>query len=509
MKFVALLIVITCVLPVSAEMENQAGKVQFANSGSESAQERFLYGLAQLHNFEYDSAAEAFQAAQKQDPGFAMAYWAEAMTKNHPIWMEQEADAARSVLKKLGATAQERIAKAPTEREKNYLRTIEVLYGKGDKESRDFQYAEAMRDLAKKYPEDPNAAAFYALSLLGTAHDGRDTATYMRAAAVLEEVFQKHPQHPGVIHYLIHCYDDPTHAPLGLRAAHLYSKIAPAAGHAQHMTSHIYIAMGMWDEVVAANENAVNVVNQQRAANGQPLRYCGHYNFWLEYGYLQQNRIDDAKEVLHKCYGSAKEQEKSADHMGMTSMDPDATLQTSFLQMRLRYLIDTGDWKGEVASWDLPSVQNRGARMNREFTIGFGAAELGKTEEAKASLARLKKLVAEEYSKAKKSGEEAYRKRADILAIQLDAKIAQGEGRLQQALDLLRDAAAQEENMPFEFGPPFIDKPSRELLGEILLQANQPKEAEKEFQAALLRAPLRAASVQGLARCAGRSGKPE
>ena len=186
MKFVALLIVITCVLPVSAEMENQAGKVQFANSGSESAQERFLYGLAQLHNFEYDSAAEAFQAAQKQDPGFAMAYWAEAMTKNHPIWMEQEADAARSVLKKLGATAQERIAKAPTEREKNYLRTIEVLYGKGDKESRDFQYAEAMRDLAKKYPEDPNAAAFYALSLLGTAHEGRDTATYMRAAAVLE-----------------------------------------------------------------------------------------------------------------------------------------------------------------------------------------------------------------------------------------------------------------------------------------------------------------------------------
>src|SRR5262249_40828411 len=199
------------------------------------------------------------------------------MTFNHPVWMEQDRDAAVVALKKLGATPQERAAKAATQREKDYLQAVEILYGNGEKNQRDFDYADAMRVVHEKYTDDPEAALFYALSLLGTAHEGRDFTIYMRAAAILEVVFHDHPNHPGAAHYLIHCYDDPVHAPLGLRAASVYSKIAPAAAHAQHMISHIYMSLGMWDEVVAANEIAVKKANQDDVRRGKPTSGCGHY----------------------------------------------------------------------------------------------------------------------------------------------------------------------------------------------------------------------------------------
>jgi len=248
----------------SAQAQPGYGSVSFANSGSAAAQSDFLRGLALLHNFEYGPAAEHFRKAEQLFPGFAMAYWGEAMTQNHAVWHEQDLPAARAVLARLGATPEARQAKAPTQREKLYLHSIEVLYGDGTKAERDQKYESAMADLHWKFPEDVDATSFYALAILGSADQGRDFATYMRAAAVLEEIFPQNPRHPGVVHYLIHCYDDPIHAPLGLRAARIYSKIAPAAGHAQHMTSHIFLALGMWDDVVKANETATAVVNRQR-----------------------------------------------------------------------------------------------------------------------------------------------------------------------------------------------------------------------------------------------------
>src|SRR5439155_4753848 len=227
------------------------------------------------------------------------------MTYTHPVWMQQDRDAARTALARLASTADARLAKAPTEREKDYLRAVEILYGDGDKKSRDFAFSDAMGALARKYTGDVDAGAFYALSLLGTAHDGRDFAIYMRSAAVLEPLFTTHPDHPGLAHYLIHSYDDPVHAPLGLRAARAYSKIAPSAGHAQHMCSHIFVAMGMWDEVVSANEAAIRVVNDVRAHHGGLPVACGHYPEWLEYGYLQQGRFDEARKLLAGCHASA------------------------------------------------------------------------------------------------------------------------------------------------------------------------------------------------------------
>ena len=227
---------------VLARPQSSVGEVQFENSGNAAAQAPFLRGLALLHNFEYDSAADAFRDAQAADPAFAMAYWGEAMTHNHPLWMEQDRDAAREALYRLGEDQESRLTKTKNQRERAYLGAIESLYGEGEKRLRDFAYADAMAALHEKYPDDVNATAFTALSILGTAHDGRDFAIYMRSAALLEEIFPENRTHPGVLHYLIHSYDDPIHAPLGLRAARRFGKVAPNASHALHMTSHIFVA---------------------------------------------------------------------------------------------------------------------------------------------------------------------------------------------------------------------------------------------------------------------------
>src|SRR5580700_4382353 len=265
--------------------QQEFGEVAFVDSGPAAAQADFLHGLAQLHNFEYEDAAEHFRKAQQTAPDFALAYWGQAMTQNHPVWHEEDVAAAREILKRLGPTPEARLAKAPTEREKLYLRSVETLFGEGTKEERDRRYEAVLAELHRKFPDDVDGAAFEALAILGTAEHGRDFATYMRAAAILEEVFPQHPRHPGVVHYLIHCYDDSVHAPQGLRAARIYSKIAPEAGHAQHMTSHIFLALGMWDDEVKANETAMAVVNKEREKAGRPRAMCGHYNEWLEYGY--------------------------------------------------------------------------------------------------------------------------------------------------------------------------------------------------------------------------------
>src|SRR5271167_2836293 len=333
----------------------QLGEVSFENSGAAAAQAEFLRGLAQLHNFEYDDAALHFREAQKIDPGFAVAYWGEAMTKNHGVWHEQDQRAALEILSRLGATPAARQAKAPTQREKLYLGAVDTLYGDGSKEQRDQKYMGDMARLHQRYPADVDATAFYALAILSSAEQGRDFAIYMRAAAVLEEVFPLHPRHPGVVHYLIHCYDDPIHAPLGLRPARIYAQIAPDAGHAQHMTSHIFLALGMWDEVVRANETATEVVSHHRELAGHPPGRCGHYNEWLLYGYLQLDRIADARRVLEGCRRQAEGQaEKLAARSAVSGAWNTATMD-SYAVMRAHFLISTELWQDEVAHWSLPA----------------------------------------------------------------------------------------------------------------------------------------------------------
>jgi hypothetical protein len=485
------------------------GRLAFANSGAAAAQADFLYGLAQLHNFEYEDAAAAFRRAQAADPGFALATWGEAMTFNHPIWQEQDLAAARAVLARLGATPAERLAKAPTEREKDYLRVLDVLYGEGSKEERDFRYAAAMAELHRKYPDDVDAAAFHALALLGTAHAGRDFAIYMRSAALLEEVWCRAPEHPGVVHYLIHSYDDPIHAPLGLRAARVYARLAPAAGHAQHMTSHIFLALGLWDEVVASNQAALGAMNHMREGKGMHHRACGHYAFWLEYGYLQQGRVGAARQMLDACREEVRAAGAGAGSAaGRNSLDPDTTSVGSLVAMQARYLLDTGDWQGEVAGWEIDPLGLPAPRLTLAFLAGWKAAEKGDLAAAHAALERLKgaRQDLEAYLDEKKESDPSYKARAEILVDQLQALLAHKEGKTAAAVEQLRRAARVESALPAAFGPPLVDKPSHEMLGEMLLAGGDPAQAILAFQGALARAPERTASLLGLARAATQSG---
>lgn len=480
------------------------GRVSFANSGAPAAQADFSQGMALLHDFEYPAAATAFQRAQAADPGFAMAYWGEAMTFNHPLWAQQDLAAARAALNKLAPTAAARRAKAKTDREKGYLDAVEILYGEGSKIERDFRYEAAMQKLHERYPDDVDASAFYALSTLGTAHAGRDIPTYMRAARVLEEAWIDHQEHPGLVHYLIHSYDDPAHAPLGLRAARIYSKIAPDAGHAQHMCSHIFLALGMWEETVQANLAAMADVDRMRAAQGKGPARCGHYPSWLEYGYLQLGKMNEAKATLTTCRATVETQ-ASMDHPGM-SMDPDSSLSSSFANMRLRYLLDTGEWTGEIANWQMPKGAGPGAVLDFAFARALGEIAQGRTAEARQALSELETVsskIAESESK-RANPDPSYRLRPGVLLLEARGLLAEHEGDLPAAEKLLRQAITIEETLPVDFGPPTIDKPTHELLGEFLVRRGRKDEASVEFVKALARTPGRRLATQGSAAVASK-----
>ena len=477
----------------AAAQDLRLGEVEFANSGAPEAQTAFERGLLLLHSFEYQDAAAAFREAQEIDPDFGMAYWGEAMTYNHPVWMRQDREAALEALARFAATPEQRAVEAGpgaggTEREAAYMRAVDVLYGAGEKEARDDAYEGAMAELSAVYPDDAEAAAFHALSILGTAHEGRDFATYMRSAGILEQEVDDHPRHPGIAHYLIHSYDDPIHAPLGIRAARAYSEIAPDAAHAQHMTSHIFLALGMWDAVVEANENSMRVVDARRAARDLPPGACGHYNFWLEYGYLQQGRPDEARRLLRECY------DRVLESAGSDVPDPDNSPIGSFAGMATRYVIDTGD--AAPLDWPLNLEGAPYAGLSLAFARGWAGAREGDAaalEAARADFRERKAIV-----DAASTTEAGVSRRADVLELELDALHRSVTGDAEAAVELARQAAEAEAAMPLEFGPPYVDKPTYELLGELLLAAGRAGEARAAFETALSRTPGRAQAQAGL-----------
>src|SRR4051812_1114785 len=249
----------------------ELGSINFPTSAKPAAQGPFLTGVKGLYNFEFDIAGEAFREAQKADPAFALAYWGEAMSFNHPLWAQQDLPAARKALEKLAPTAAARAAKAPAGKERELVEAADVLFGAGDKLARDIAYSQAMGRMHAKYPQDDELSVMYALSLLGTARPGeKTTRNAMQAAAIVLDVFQRHPQHPGAAHFIIHSFDDPDHAILSLPAARAYSKIAPSAAHALHMPSHIFVQLGMWDDVIASNVVAYKAADELATAKSLP-----------------------------------------------------------------------------------------------------------------------------------------------------------------------------------------------------------------------------------------------
>ena len=468
------------------------GELSFPNSGNAAAQEPFLRGVKLLHNFQYPQAIEAFQAAQKADPDFALAYWGEAMSYSHALWAEQDLESARKALAKFGATPEARAARTKSARENMWLSTVETLFGSGTKSERDVAYADRMEQFFRAYPDDVEARAFTALATLGRSHGTRDTANYMKAAAMLEEVFPTHMQHPGVVHYLVHAYDDPVHAPLGLRAARLYDKIAPASAHAQHMTSHIFLAMGMWPETEQANVRAGAVVNAMLAARKEPPTACGHGHIWRVYAKLQQGK--DVASDVKACRVEAEAKLKGTKDLPVVGAPENST--SSWMDMVVRAGIETGQW----SDWpDLPP----GKMTFAQFTEDYGRvlASRKSPAAAQAALASLKAdrdLLVGNFKK-EFPDDDTYLPWIERAVAQGEAVAVLAQGQTDEGLQLLRKAAEAEAALPPPFGPPALQKPSYELLGDELLALGRKEEAAAAYRQALAAAPGRRLSVAGLA----------
>ncbi len=457
------------------------GRVELPNSGTPEAQKAFLSGLAALHSFWYDEAADLFREARTLDPTFALAYWGEALTYNHPLWSQFDGEGGRAALARLAATAQERAAEAGTELERDYLTTAEVLYDPTheDKAARDRAYSAAWQRLHEKYPQDLEAKSFYALSLQGLPRSG-DSRHHMRSAALMEEVFAINPLHPGAAHYLIHAYDDPVHAPLGLRAAEVYAKIAPAANHALHMPSHIFVQLGMWERVAVSNIAAYEASVAWVERRGHPLHKRDfHSLLWLQYAHLQQGRFDKAAECIDIIRPVALKTD-------------DQRTRSAYRAMLARQAVETGRPLREVPELD----NNAASDTLTAFAVGYSAAQNGETRTAKKALTDLKAL----------GKNKAHHTDSQILLHLLSAVTAAANGESEAALAAARQAIEVELTHLPPSGPPGNFKPAHELHGELLLAAGRVEEAAEQFHRSLLRTPKRTASLLGAARAAHQLG---
>jgi tetratricopeptide (TPR) repeat protein len=478
-------------LSFGRESESNLGSIDFPNSGQPAAQEEFLRGVKALHSFWYEEATEAFQKAQEIDPGFALAYWGEALSYNHPLWSEQDIAAARDALRKLGATRKERLEKTATERERLYLEAVETLYGEGDKLERDLAYAKAMARLHERFPEDTEAAAFYALSLLGTVRPGeRGFSRQMKSGAIVLDIFGKHPDHPGAAHYVIHSFDDPQHAPIALPAADRYAEIAPEAHHALHMPSHIFLQHGMWDRVAKSNQESYQAsVKWVESKNLSIEKRDYHSLQWRAYANLQRGIYHDSLEAIAILEGAARETQSTR-------------LERIRSSMLATHMIETGRYQDLPLPEDAPDTSRYNSTANLILALGMGAAQakdVAKAERAAALMAKLREAEQDPYSS----------KSYSIMEHELLGLAAMAKGDVDSAVAELAQASSIEESQDPPSGPVYPLKPSHELYGEILARAGRDKEAVAEFQTSLARTPNRTASLLGLARSASSAGDQE
>jgi tetratricopeptide (TPR) repeat protein len=449
-----------------------------------------------LHNFQYEDAVEAFQEAQRLDPGFALAYWGEAMAYNQTLWLNQDVEKTREILTRLAPTAEGRAQKAKTERERGLLRAVEILAGSGDKAERDRAYAEAMGQLARSHPDELELLSFYALAIMGTTarspalfRQGGDdqhqhalvgSAEQKTVAGLLEKVLTRNPEHPGALHYLIHNYDDPEHARLALPAARVYAKVAPESSHALHMPAHIFLQLGLWDDAAASDEAsfAASVAWTGRKGLGVGMRDY-HSLSWLTYESLQRGRYQRARETLDLIRPAVE----------ATGAPRLRALQGD---MRARYVIETGSYEMLAGARDFSTTSEL-------FVIGVSAARGGDTSTAERAKGELRRRAG-----SREAGN--LRSDAAVMEKQLAAIQALMAGQGEQAVARLREAVALEQELPPPLGPPRPIKPSPELLGEILLELRRPQEAPAEFERALARWPNRSRSHLGWARAAAALG---
>ncbi len=495
--------------PPKSRTSSQLGEVHFTATGKKEAVPYFKKGLLLLHSFEYADAAEEFQKARAADPDFVMAYWGEAMTYNHPLWRYQDFKKAQAVLQALAPSDEERAAKAKTEIEKDFIRSLAVLYGKGSKAERDKQYANFMESLYKKYEGNPEVSCFYSLALIGSVEVGRDEAVYGKAASIAKEVLIKYPRHPGALHYLIHAYDDPGHAAQALATADAYSLTAPDAGHALHMPTHIYLALGMWDKVVSSNEvswAAGEKRKERKKLNNDALNY--HAFHWLAYGYLQQGEQAKAKKLLQdmKRYSDELASGRAREHM---------------ILIKTTYLAETNEWDPAIVAIKIPQKDlNIVTRAKNYFIDGWQAFH----QKDEAALAAVIQTLAGERlidmqrvnadgpaicgSTSSETPNLLDLQYAEVMELELKALQAWMKNDLTGTEQLLKKASALENSISYSYGPPDIIKPSNELYGDWLNEVKRHKEALLQYDLALKAAPKRVLSMKGKDKATKALGLP-
>ncbi len=481
------------------------GRIAFPTSGAAAAQPLFIRGVLFLHSFEYDAAIDAFRQAQKADPGFAMAYWGEALAYNQPLWYNESPDKARVALSHLAASAAARQAKAPTAREKGYLDAVERLFGDGAKAARDRAYADRMAELTRQNPADDEAATFYALALLGTIPSGeRNVAVSLQAGNIALAILKKNPEHPGAAHYALHAFDNAGRAELGLQAARTYARIAPASSHARHMPSHVFLPLGMWDEAVASDESAFAAsVDLAKRKGLSASQYDFHSLSWLHYEYLQQGRFAKAREAMAEVQqaiaasggsggaggaGGAEHQHESEIGRGFGAV----SLKSELASMKARLVVESGDWS---------PMKGQGSFDNIDELFGLGMASIplrdpGRAEAALENMTTASRTVPDRDA----------REIALIMAAELEGLIKLGRNDRAGSLASLAKAAQLEAKMPKPIARPYPIKPAAELYGEILLGTGDTTGALVQFKAALARTPGRAQSLLGLARASSAIG---
>jgi len=486
----------------------ELGTITFPTSGATAAQPMFVEGVKDLHSFEFDEAADAFQRAQRADPGLALAYWGEAMSYNHPLWAQVDVGAAKKALERLAPTLEGRLAKAGTPKEKAYVEAVDKLfYTPGDKLTRDKAYSAAMAKMYDQWPDDHEVDIFYGLSLLGTVRPGdQGFKRQATAAAIALKVYQANPSHPGAAHFIIHSFDDPDHAILALPAARMYARIAPAAPHALHMPSHIFVQLGMWSDVAASNTVAYEAaIALNKRMHLQEGREDFHTLSWLQYANLMMGKLDEAKGNLDLA--------KAADERNPGN----AAVHSGYLGMRARQILETSKWEKIALEEGRASSRNSGTPMpampgmqsgpgygngSWTFIVGFSAARLGDT--ATADKAAVQLAAARQRMEA--NGDAYAAKPFGIMEKEVGAATSLAKGQKDAAVKLAKEAADIELTLRAPSGPVEPIKPALELYGDLLLETGRAAEAAVAYEQALQRTPNRTPSVTGLQRARSLTG---
>ena len=492
-----------------------AGTVDFPVSCTPVVRPEFVRGVALLHSFFYEEARRIFTSVAEQDPNCATAQWGIAMTWWHPIWTPptpDEMSAGKAAIEKaMGMTA-------GTERERGFIQALNVYYNTSDSPNtgavgqschgpvgardRVVAYEKAMRQLSEKYPDDFETQTFYAFAILAAGYaTPTDTtlAKQLQAAALLEKLWKKNPIHPGVTHYLIHSYDYPALAQRGLAAARSYGSIAPWVPHALHMPSHIFTRLGMWEESIAANRSSADASRAYAAMRHRDATEAEelHALDYMAYSYLQEGQDAKAKEIVDFA-ATVRKTNPELEFSGAYAL---AAIQS-------RYALERNDWSG-AAALPIPALPHWSSFPFMEALIEYahalGRAHTGDLEGARKATDRMRQLR----DATSDPKFDYFKRQLDQQMQAASAWVAYGEGKKDDAINILRRAADAEDLLGKHPVSPGALVPAREQLGDLLLKMDRPKEAQREFEAALKIYPGRFRGLYGAAQAAEQTGEKE